>query len=77
VADELAGLTFWQRVSIRNDWWIYPIRRWFRDIPMKLAWMLPRSVALWAFIRVYACDGDCPGPEYEQKYKAWERGEGR
>ena len=67
----------WQKFLIRFDWPIYRVRRWFTDIPMKLAWMLPRKVALWAFIRVYACDGDGPGPEYSQKYDAWERGLGK
>jgi hypothetical protein len=70
-------LTRRQRLSIALDPWIYPMQRWYRDIPMKIAWLLPRSVALWAFIRVYACDGNGPGPEYSQKYQAWERGAGR
>jgi hypothetical protein len=55
------------------------LRRWLFDdgLPMKLAWLLPRRVALWAFIRVYACTGDCPGPDYSKCYKAWEAGAGK
>jgi hypothetical protein len=66
-------LTVWQRVLIRNDWWLYPILRWWRDWPMRIAWWLPRDIALWAFIRVYAADGDGPGPDYAAKYDYWVR----
>ena len=68
------GLTLMQRLSIRCDPWTYPIKRWWSDWPMRIAWWLPRSVALWAFIRVYAADGDGPGPEYQRKYDHWQRG---
>lgn len=44
---------------------------------MFIAWALPRRIALWTFIRVYAADGEAPGPEYSRVYKAWERGEGK
>jgi len=40
---------------------------------MWIAWRLPRRIALWAFIRVYAADGQSPGPDYERVYKHWER----
>ena len=39
---------------------------------MWIAWHLPRKVALWAFIRVYAKDGEAPGPDYKRIYDAWE-----
>jgi hypothetical protein len=39
---------------------------------MWIAWRLPHRVALWAFIRVYAKDGQSPGPEYSRVYDAWE-----
>ena len=45
---------------------------WHDKLPMWVAWMLPRKVALWAFIRVYALDGNCPGEEYRRVYAAWE-----
>jgi len=45
--------------------------------PMFIAWSLPRRVALWTFIRVYAADGGNPGPDYERVYKAWEAGAGK
>ncbi len=46
---------------------------WVKDAtPRKIAFWLPRKVALWAFIRVYsACEQD-PGPEYTRAYKYWE-----
>lgn len=44
---------------------------------MWIAWALPRRIALWAFIRVYACDGQAPGPEYVRVYEAWEQGRGK
>lgn len=54
-------------------WWSWVVEQ----VPMRLAWLLPRRVALWAFIRVYACDGHGPGEEYRRVCDAWERGEGR
>lgn len=54
------------------------VQRWWTDtLPMKCAWWLPRKVALWAFIRVYSCTGDAPGPDYGNAYDAWEKGAGR
>lgn len=56
-------------------WWF-----WFRNegFPVFIAWSLPRRIALWTFIRVYAAaGGESPGPEYERVCKAWERGAGR
>jgi hypothetical protein len=44
---------------------------------MWVAWRLPRRIALWAFIRVYALDGQAPGPEYTRIYNAWEAQERR
>ena len=46
-------------------------------VPMAIAWALPRRVAMFAFIRVYAADGQAPGPQYERVYRAWEAGSGR
>ena len=51
-----------------RGWWHWVCQQ----TPMWIAWKLPRKVALWAFIRVYAKDGSAPGPEYERAYKAWE-----
>jgi hypothetical protein len=67
-------MTCWQRFKIANDFWTYPIQRWWRDWPMRIAFWLPRSVALWAFVRVYAADGLEPGPDYVAKYRFWEAG---
>lgn len=76
-AEDWAMLTRWQKVRIRNMWWTDPIQRWWLDWPMRLAWWLPRGVALWAFIRVYSAGVDSPGPEYEQAYKSWEANQPR
>ena len=62
------------------NWWLFRYRcsRWREDLPMRLAWMLPRKVALWAFIRVMAATGDNPADiTYDSAYKAWEAGAGK
>jgi hypothetical protein len=45
-------------------------------LPWAVAGWLPRKIALFAFIRVYAGMGDC-GPDYKRAYDAWEQGHGR
>jgi len=52
-------------------WWF-----WFstEGFPMWIAWKLPKRIALWTFIRVYAADGQGPGPEYKRVYDFWESG---
>jgi len=66
-------------------WWHvgyqwFRLRVWWHGLPNRIAWrcawLLPRQVALFAFVRVYSTLGDI-GPDYEPVYKAWERGEGR
>ena len=62
------------------NWWLftYRLRNYRRDLPMRLAWLLPRSVALWAFIRVCGASGASPNEiTYKSAYKAWENGAGR
>lgn len=46
------------------------------ELPRKLAYLVPRKVALYCFIRVY-CNLDSPGPEYKDAYNMWEAGMGR
>lgn len=60
----------WTRGWGPRAWWF-----WFstEGLPMWIAWKLPKRIALWAFIRVYAKDGQSPGPEYERVYNAWEQ----
>jgi hypothetical protein len=55
-------------------WW-----HWFshEGFPQWVAWALPRRIALWAFIRVHAADGNAPGQEYVRVYNAWEAGKGK
>lgn len=62
-------------------YWRFRFRLWRRETADKLRWkvaqLLPRSIALLVFVRVYAASGDAPGPEYVQAYRAWEAGAGR
>ena len=55
-------------------WWYGFIHE---KLPMAFAWALPRAIAYWAFIRVYAADGEGPGTEFDRVCKAWENGKGR
>lgn len=60
----ISHFQFWQIYTKGwgfRSWW-YKCKTEF--IPMYIAWKLPKSVALWAFIRVYAKDGNCPGEEH-------------
>jgi hypothetical protein len=43
---------------------------WFREIPMKIAFLLPPKIALWCFIRVVAIRGDAPD-WYKEAYDSW------
>lgn len=62
---------------LRAVWWWRLTRRWRRDeIAWWIAFWMPRSIALFCFVRVYASTGDC-GPEYARIYDAWEQGAGR
>lgn len=59
-------------------WWKYDVQQWYHDaLPRRIAWMLPRKVALWAFIRVYGADRKAPTTEYRDKHEAWQKGAGR
>lgn len=72
-----------KRIDWGYRWWIltwlwpHQARYWFRErLPFRLAWWLPRKVAYFAFIRVYAVLGEC-GDEYIAACRAWEAGQGR
>lgn len=65
--------------EIGYRWWKltvwYPGRlRWHlrETLPWKIACLLPRKVALFAFVRVFGVLGYC-SPDYEAAYKEWER----
>ena len=51
------------------------VRAWWHGLPDRIAWhvawLLPRQVALYAFVRVYGAWGEL-GPDYDHVYKAWE-----
>lgn len=51
-----------------RDWWYWFTRK---GLPLWAARHLPARIALWAFILVYAHDGQSPGPDYSPKYAAW------
>lgn len=57
------------------------VRAWWYAVkeatPRKLAWMLPRQVALWAFIRVYSASIDSPSRDYVRACDGWSQGNGR
>lgn len=59
----------WTNGWFLSGWWY-----WVKDItPMKIAWWLPRKIAYWAFIRVYAFGVDSPSREFAQICDAWEK----
>lgn len=66
---------------LRLGYWRFRFRLWRHEtadkVRWRVAWLLPRSIALLAFVRVYSATGDAPGPEYSRVYKAFEAGAGR
>lgn len=59
----------------RHGWYWWHVERHLRRdaIEQRIAFLLPRRIALWAFIRVYAHGVDAPGEEYARIYDAWEK----
>jgi hypothetical protein len=60
----------WTKGWYISGWWAWICE----SFPMWIAWYLPRRIALWAFIRVYAFANYNTGPEYDRICKAWESG---
>lgn len=60
-------------IRFRLRVWLHQTRT---ALTWKLAYLLPRSIALIAFVRVYSVIGDC-GDDYSRAYIAFERGEGK
>lgn len=62
-------------------YWRFCFRVWRHEtaetLRWRIAWWLPRSIALLAFVRVSACTGEAPGPEYVRAYHAFDSGAGR
>jgi hypothetical protein len=58
----------------------YDVRLWWFGLPDRIAWrcawLLPRRVALFAFVRVYAVL-DSFTDDYDRAYRAFESGKGR
>lgn len=70
----------WEKFTDPGYWW-FSARLFVAEaraaIVWKVAWLLPRRVALIAFVRVYSASGDAPGPEFDRAYKAFEAGAGK
>lgn len=66
-----------RRLMLEAGWYGFTARLFWREVKAwaqwRLAMALPRSVALLAFVRVYAASTDAPGPEFSRVYDAWER----
>ena len=62
-------------------YWLFVVRLWRHErankLRWKIAWMLPRSIALLAFVRVYSASSDCAEEAYDRCYKGWEAGNGQ
>lgn len=39
-----------------------------QSLSMRIAWLLPPKVLLWAFIRAYSLSGDAPDSGYKKTY---------
>jgi len=66
----------------RLKWWWYCLRTWpyrlAERLRWKIAWLVPRSIALLVFVRVYsASHKEAPGPEYCRAHDEWMNGAGR
>lgn len=69
-------------MKINPGYWRFCVRLWRRETAEKLrwriAWMIPRSIALLVFVRVYSAAGDLgPDDEYQRVYQIWQSGAGR
>lgn len=65
-----------------GGWWWFLIRvRWHgtaERLRWRIAYLLPRTIALMAFVRVCSASGDDPADiRYESAYRAFEKGAGR
>ena len=66
------------QARLRGCWWWNVSRKMTAEAwRWRVAYWVPRKVALFVFIRVYACTGEAPGDEYRAIYDAWEHGAGR
>lgn len=59
----------------------FSLRLWWAErreaLRWRIAYLLPRNVALIAFVRVCAATGDCPNHiTYDSAYDAWVKGQG-
>ena len=66
--------------AIGYQW--FKVRIWCRGLPdrlsWRLAWLVPRKVALYCFVRVCGATGDDPGNiTYDSAYRAYDAGAGK
>lgn len=60
------------KISFKIRFILARLENWYHyTLPWTIAWLLPRKVALYCFVRVFSIRGDCP-PEYSETYKMWE-----
>lgn len=65
---------------LRDEWWWRVTRHFEPDnLRWRIAFLIPRKVALFVFIRVYAAstDGILPCGCYERCYDGWQNGAGK
>lgn len=46
----------------------YWLEKWQEKFWLNLAFMLPKRLAFWAFIRVHSLSGEAPGEEYKRAH---------
>lgn len=66
---------------MRISYVTFSVRLWWREsiekLRWRIAWLIPRKIALLCFVRVSASTREAPGPEYSNAYRAFEQGAGR
>jgi len=63
--------------TIQQVWYWHTRRFTLENFQWMLAYLVPRRIALYVFIRVYSATTEAPDDRYIQICKAWERGDGR
>lgn len=62
-------------------YWRFSFRCWRHETAERLRWKIayaiPRKLALIVFVRVFSATAEGPDASYEDVYKGWENGAGR
>jgi len=65
------------RIKFEIKYKYLQLKNFFKNsLPWFIAWIMPRKIALYCFVRVYSILGTC-GDDYSNAYKLWEQGVGR